>query len=76
MDFSSVRQRVFRAAGFAVPYRQQNIAAVHDLLVPFLKCFQEQFARKSLPVGKKLLIADPRRFGSLKSDRVDPPGSA
>ena len=60
VDFSGVNQRVFRSVGLAVPHRQQNIAVVHDLLVPFLKCFQDQFPRKFLPVREKLLIADPR----------------
>ena len=60
MDSPSVSQRVFCPTGLAVPYGQQNIAAVHDLLVPFLKSFQDQFARKFIPVGEKLLIADPR----------------
>ena len=58
MDSLSISQRVFRSVGLAVPYCQQNIAVIHDLLVPFLKCFQNQFARKFLPVGEKLLITD------------------
>ena len=60
MDSPRVSQRVFRSAGLAVPYCQQNITAVYDLLVPFLKCFQEQFSRKLLPVGKALKIPDSR----------------
>ena len=76
MGPAGVSQRVFRSAGLAVPNRQQNIAAVHDLPVPFLKCFQHQSPRIFLPVGQKLPIPDPRRFRSQKSDRVDPPGSA
>ena len=62
--------------GTCRPKPQQNIAAVHDLPVPFLKCFQHQSPRIFLPVGQKLPIPDPRRFRSQKSNRVDPPGSA
>ncbi len=60
IDSPSIGQRVFRSMGLSVPYRQKNIAAVHDLPVPFLKCFQDQFSWKFLPVGEKLLIPDPR----------------
>ena len=75
MDTSSVSQRIFRSAGLAVPYRQQNIAAVHDQFVPFLKCFQDQFTRKFLPVGEKLQIPDPCCFGGLERDRIDALGA-
>ena len=60
IDSPSIDQRVFRSMGLSVPYCQQNIAVVHDLLIPFLKCFQDQFSRKFRPVWKKLLIPNPR----------------
>jgi len=76
IDSPSIGQRVFRSMGLSVPYRQKNIAAVHDLPVPFLKCFQDQFSWKFLPVGEKLLIPDPRGCRSLERDRINPPGTA
>ena len=76
IDSPSIGQCVFRSMGLPVPYCQQNITVVHDLLIPFLKCFQDQFPRKFLPVWKKLKITDPHGCCGLERDRINPPGSA
>ena len=76
MGFPGVGQRIFRTVRLAVPHGQKDIAAIHDLLIPHLKCLQDRFSSKFCPVGQELEVPDPRGLRSLKSERIDSPGAA